>query len=357
MASSSIREQRSSRGYAACSPKAGCADLHENLSAARCPLSPERGFSLIEMMISITIGLVIVAALVSVLISNSQSAKTNDRTSELQSNGRYALDHLKRELRLAGYRGYTANLPESGAWITPAITYECGTALNFAKNIRQAVWGANDSNPFSANCLSDANARYDNTITSDVLVIRHVSSTPTLAASAVTDTTYLLSSYLNSKMLEGSTVAAELAAVDTGTYTDMFALQVYVYYIGSDDNDATVPALRRVALAGNAMRDQMVVSGIEQLQIEYATTGVLNDTTYLEADSFTGDHSANGPTDWDNVNSVRIWLLARNAKPEPGYTNSISYNLGSLIYGPMDDGFRRQVFTAVVQLRNFKPVS
>jgi len=64
----------------------------------------ERGFSLVEMMISIAIGLLIVAALIGVLTSNSRSSKTNDRSTELQSNGRYALDHLKRGIRQAGYR-------------------------------------------------------------------------------------------------------------------------------------------------------------------------------------------------------------------------------------------------------------
>ena len=321
------------------------------LSSALCPLPSERGFSLIEMMISITIGLVIVAALVSVLISNSQSAKINDRTSELQSNGRYALDHLKRELRHAGYRGYTAAPPQSGAWITPTITNECGTALNFVKNIRQAVWGANDNNPFSANCLSAANAKYDTDINSDVLVIRHASDTPTLAASAVPSTIYLLSSYIAASVMAGS----DVAAVDPTTYDEIFELEVYVYYIGSDDNDPTVPALRRVALAGNAMVDQMVVSGIEQIQFEYCRTNTTADTNqYYTADNITGNHSANGPTDWDGVNSVRIWLLARNAKPEAGYTNTDVYSMGGTIYDPVDDSFRRQIFTTVAQLRNFQ---
>lgn len=319
--------------------------------AAAKPLSSEHGFTLIEMMISITIGLVIVAALVSVLISNSQSAKTNDRTAELQSNGRYALDHLKHELRQAGYRGYTALAPLSGAWVSPPITNECGTPLNFVMNIRQSVWGANDSNPFAGDCLSSANAKYDGNINSDVLVVRHASSTPTLAASAVSGTAYLLSSYLNAKVMDGTGVAAE----DPATYTEIFALQAYVYYIGSDDNDATVPALRRVALAGNAMEDKMVVSGIEQLQFEYGITNTTAGTNqYFTANNIAGNHSANVGTDWDRVNSVRIWLLARNAKAEAGYTNTDVYAMSGTIYDPADDGFRRQIFTTVVQLRNFR---
>lgn len=322
-------------------------------SVFRLP-SSERGFSLIEMMISITIGLVIVAALVSVLISNSQSAKTNDRTAELQSNGRYALDHLKRELKHAGYRGYTALAPQSGPWIAPAITNECGTPLNFVKNIRQAVWGANDNNPFSANCLSSVNAKYDNVINSDVLVIRHVSSTPTLTASAVPNAPYLRSSYEKADVMQGSALPGLVLPVNTDG-TENFALQVYVYYIGSDDNDATVPALRRVALADNDMKDQMVVSGIEQIQFEYGITNTVALTNqYFTANNIAGDHSANGTTNWDGVNSVRIWLLARNAKAEAGYTNTDVYSMGGSIYDPDDDSFRRQIFTTVVQLRNFR---
>lgn len=312
------------------------------------------GFSLIEMMISITIGLMIIAALVGVLTSNSRSSKTNDRTSELQGNGRYALDHLTRELRHAGYRGYTPVAPESTSWTTPVITNECGTAGSFAKNIRQRVWGGNDSNgdstdnPFSGNCISGASAP----ITyrqGDVLVIRRVAGTPTLAASAAASTIYVRSSYSSVSMLQGSALPA---GVTVGT--ENFALQVYTYYIGSDDNDTTVPALRRVALAGNAMVDEMVVSGIEQIQFEYGMTNTDGTTQYFTANNISGSHSATGATDWDKISSVRIWLLARNAKAEAGYSNTNTYTLSNRIYGPMADSFRRQLFTTAVQLRNFR---
>ncbi len=69
--------------------------------------SRQSGFTLIEMMISITIGLAILAGLVGVLATNSSNSKTNDRTSELMTNGRYALNSIKQELREAGFRGYT----------------------------------------------------------------------------------------------------------------------------------------------------------------------------------------------------------------------------------------------------------
>lgn len=312
------------------------------------------GFSMIEMMISIAIGLLIVAALVGVLTSSSGSSKTNDRTSELQSNGRYALNHLQQELRHAGNRGYTPKAPESAGWTTAAITNECKATIDaantFVKNIRQSVWGSNDSNPFSANCLPSAS--YNSSNISDVLVIRHAAASPTLAASAVASTLYLSSSYSGVSLLAGSALPGPVV-----TGTENFALQVYVYYIGYDDNDATLPALRRRALVNNQMVDEMVVSGIEAMQFEYGITtasGSSHNTRYFTANNIAGSAGATGATTWDGVNAVRIWLLARSAKPEPGYDNSNTYTMSNRVYGPVNDSFYRQMFSSVVQLRNFR---
>jgi type IV pilus assembly protein PilW len=305
------------------------------------------GFGLAEMMISLTIGLLIIAALFGVVISSSNNSKTNDRTSELQSNGRFALDHLARELRHAGNRGYTAALPDSAAWVTPIIANECGTAGSFVKNIRQGVWASNNSNPFAANCISGGSAAQTYK-QGDVLVIRRAASTPTLQVNAIANASYLRSSYLTETAMQGSALPA-----GTTVGTEIFALQNYVYYIGGDDADSTIPALRRVTLANNAMVDELVVSGIEQIEVEFGVTQTAN-SRYFLADDINGGHSATGPTDWDNINAVRIWLLARNAKTEAGYTNTNTYNLSDQTYGPFNDNFRRQIFTGVVQLRNFR---
>ena len=310
---------------------------------------------MIEMMISIAIGLMIIAALVGVLTSSASSSKTNDTTSELQSNGRYALNHLQRELHHAGYRGYLAAKPSSAAWTTGAIANECqftgDPANSFVKNIRQGVWGHNDNttNPFAGNCLP--NTKFDTSINSDILVIRRAAVMPTLAASAVAASYYLHSAYDSLTLQNGSSLP-----VSNNTGAENFALQVYVYYIGKDDNDATIPALRRVTLVGASMQDEMVVSGIEQMQFEYGITtksGTVESTQYFTADNIAGTPGATGATAWDSVNSVRIWLLARNAKQEAGYQNSQTYAMSATNY-PVVDGFRRQLFNTVVQLRNFR---
>ena len=326
-----------------------CAAHSEKMcgKAATKPLPSERGFSLVEMMISITIGLMIIAALVGVLSSNSSNTRTNDRTSELQSNGRYALDHLKRELRHAGYRGYTWAEPNTPTTVI-AVNNEClsGAAAGaFVQNIRQGIWGANDANPFTADCLPAANR-----LRGDILVIRRVASAPT--TTLVANTLYLRSTYAVGEVFQGTA-----APTITGTPIADFALQEYVYYIGSDDNNAAVPALRRVSLQANAMVDEMVVSGIEHMQVQYGSATTDLNTQYYnagDAPDLTGSSTVATQNGWDNVNSVRVWLLARNSKPETGYTDPNSYTMGDITYTPSaaDSGFRRQLFATVVQLRN-----
>ncbi len=324
---------------------------------------------MIEMMISITIGLFIVAGLIGLLISSSGSSKTNDRTAELQGNGRYALAHLAAKLREAGYRGYTAQAPQSSSWTTPAlpISYpgvECGNAGSFVKNIRQAVWGNNDSNPFSANCIPATSY-----LQGDVLVTRNAATTPTVLASAIANTIYLRSAYSSAGVFQGSVLPADISA------TNNYALQEYVYYISPFTNSLAttglatenppVPALYRVALQADAtnigMTPELVVTGIEQLQVQFGISNTDGTTQFFNANGVSAnvaDSYATGPTNWDKISSVRIWLLARNSKPEIGYNdatvNPNGYQMGDVVYGPKNDSYRRQVFTSVIQLRNFR---
>ena len=73
------------------------------------PVSPRvpriAGFSLIELMISITLGLMLLSG-VALIFANSSSARNEvERTSQQIENGRYAAEVLSDDLRLAGYYG------------------------------------------------------------------------------------------------------------------------------------------------------------------------------------------------------------------------------------------------------------
>ena len=64
-----------------------------------------RGFSLIEMMIAITIGMFILAAMVLAYTSGKQTYRVQENLSRVQENGRFALETIARDIRMADYSG------------------------------------------------------------------------------------------------------------------------------------------------------------------------------------------------------------------------------------------------------------
>jgi type IV pilus assembly protein PilW len=54
--------------------------------------SKQRGVSLVELMVSITIGLILMAGVLSIFMSSKVTYFANEKTARLQENGRVALD-------------------------------------------------------------------------------------------------------------------------------------------------------------------------------------------------------------------------------------------------------------------------
>jgi len=63
----------------------------------------QTGFSLIEMMVAMLIGLFLMGGVISVYMSSSQSSKINDTLRTMQENGRFALGSLKNGIQMAGF--------------------------------------------------------------------------------------------------------------------------------------------------------------------------------------------------------------------------------------------------------------
>lgn len=62
----------------------------------------QRGFSLIELMISLTLGLVLSAAVVQVMISNNSTERLNRSIASVQENGRFIISRLRNDLIMTG---------------------------------------------------------------------------------------------------------------------------------------------------------------------------------------------------------------------------------------------------------------
>ena len=63
------------------------------------------GFSLVELMVALTTGLLVAAVIATMFASNARTFAVTSGVAELQEAGRNAFDVLQRDVRMAGYQG------------------------------------------------------------------------------------------------------------------------------------------------------------------------------------------------------------------------------------------------------------
>lgn len=66
---------------------------------------PESGFSVVELMIAMTIGLILITGMISVFSGNQRSAELNQAMTNMQEGARFAIDAIARDARMAGFQG------------------------------------------------------------------------------------------------------------------------------------------------------------------------------------------------------------------------------------------------------------
>jgi type IV pilus assembly protein PilW len=298
----------------------------------------QSGFSLIELMVAVTLGLFLMTALVEVLLSGNRSFTSANHLSRLQENGRIATNMIVTDLKRAGYMGGNseiANILGSLGPVAPAIS--CPTAdSTWGRMVTEGISGLDDTNTGYA-CI--ANSDY---LRGDVLTVRLAS--PWIVTGAFSAT----SLYLRTSMFEGKIFAgtdeANIENIINDQPQQVHELLSYSYFVGNSGRScsgAPVPALLRVRMdsAGLPTTDELL-PGVEHFQVQYGVNG-----QYLDANEVTAIDA------FDQVVTARIWLLIRAECAETGFTDGKTYTLGDQVYTPAD-GFRRQMYSSVINLRN-----
>lgn len=71
--------------------------------------SLQQGFSIVELMIALVISVATIGGLFSIYLSTRQSQDLTEANSRIQEGARFALQYLKRDIRMIGYRGCVSN--------------------------------------------------------------------------------------------------------------------------------------------------------------------------------------------------------------------------------------------------------
>jgi type IV pilus assembly protein PilW len=335
----------------------------------------ESGFSLIELMVALAIGSVLLLALATLFINTSSARAEIDKSSRQIESGRYAMQILSDDIRHAGYYGPLINAPTNVGGLT-ALPDPCSNTVANIQNSAflplQGYAGAASSGALGLSCIGSAAGYKPNT---GVLVVRRIDTSVTTVATAPT------ASYFN---IQASGCAGDPAAYvlnndAAGPYTlhsngapgctpitsaPIATLSPYytrIYFVstcsGTDCSAAgadSIPTLKRIDIHPTAATITPIVDGVENLQFDYGI-----DTTAAPGDGFpdvytnTTAHAATTPTfaEWQNVMTVRIYLLARSVEASSGFTESKTYPLGPVSVTPADS-YRRHAYNELVRLYN-----
>ena len=347
----------------------------------------QRGLSLVELMVAMTLGLIMLATLVALFDRQYAARSELEKSSRQIESGRYAVQTIADDVRHAGYYMYAStNLPA----VPGAVPDPCSTTLaNVRAALPIAIQGFNmDGGGVRPSCIRAAN----HLAGTDILVIRRVQSAPAtklLPAALLAGETYLQANPSEYVLDRGDTPANFNKKItdwtgDPNAPAPIRKFIVHIYYVSpcsvpssgdacdaAADGGRPIPTLKRLELttAGGVatISDTQAVSvvpiaeGIENLQIEYGV-----DT---DAAGSTGSGAPDGaytaaPADvtaWSNVVSARIFVLARNAEPTGGFVDTDTggaggtvrgYDLG--LAGTVTPGgpFKRKVYAAVARATN-----
>lgn len=300
----------------------------------------QRGLSLVELLISVALGLVVVGALSALFVTSSANRQVLEGSTELLENGHYAMSLLKSELSLAGYYGMLGN--PSGVLAKPCST---DADNEWSISLQVHVQGSNQSDldlqPTEYfPCIDALRDPY-----SDAVFIQRASTCvagPNPAAGC--EAMLPGRAYLQVSQCPQDDPSFVLKTNQDATLETVFMLRTIdktnmpptcsqafgqapiryfyrsLYYIGTDHSlwRLDVDANSEQFPPGTPIR---LVGNVENMQIEYAI-----DPGYDgNPDRFV---SVPDLTDWPSVVGVRVWVLSRSDNPDRSYQDGKTYVLG-----------------------------
>jgi len=370
----------------------------ENFGAYFTPANTgfsQAGYSLIELMIGLSLGLVMIIGITSLYVQSSHNYdRLSDEATRI-SNTQYLSGLFRQEIQGAGYWGDFTTPNAEGTLINPCLI----DTASLAAAVDQPVYGFDSPGASPLACLPNGNF----VAGTDVLVLRRASSQPLSPLNpAVTGEVYIHANpqeYVVEVGDSGGYVAPELDAgngvANIGTspagnapsimtkknnpdaatpdYTMRVAADSRKYNVSiifvspctipannsdlctgpDDDGGNPFPSLKKLELSaqsGGLQFDTIVLAeGVENMQIQYGID--------ISAPNSLGSGSPNyytqAPTipEWENVVTIRVAALLRDEVPSQ-FPNNNTYTLLDTVLPPFGDRFVRQVFDGTYRIQN-----
>ncbi len=351
----------------------------------------QKGLSLVELMISITLGLILLTGVMKVFLSSKAVYSTQQALSRVQETGRLAIDFMSRDIRMAGFMGCESNQTKRlGATVLqntpPNITNTLNASTDLKYNFVQSIYG------YTAETVPAGLVPTPTALT-DIIVVRsatgdgaNLTSTSDAVNMTIKVTSNTAGACGTTNRISGFCVN-DLAVVTDCVKSTVFQITdisaggiVAHVAVGTPGNAIANWGTEKSAIyksgaelllvssnvyfiaPGTSQRSSLwqknnnntpmeLLEGVENMSITYGVdtdaSADLIPNMYVSAGAMTA-------ANWSKVVSVRIELLVasieNNVIPE---TQKYSFNV-AVNTSPIDPGDRRlrQVFTTTVGIRS-----
>ncbi len=308
-------------------------------NAARMVCRHARGFSLIELMVAMLLGLVVTAGVASVFLSNQQVYRAHRALSDVQDSARIAFEMLARDIRHAGLTACSNS-------------HRVGNVLNAGPSNAGTVWWADWNNAIRGYAGNDPvvpvgngqGARVSGSPSLQVLggddlsfsVASHDASAAQFAlnessADLNSGDVFIVCDFDHAAIFQSSAFSHSAKTMGHGTsggncstglgYPTVCTttgnrysfgsnalitrLNVSDWYIGKSSTGGT--SLYRLARAGGTPTTQEMVTGVTNMALAYRQSGLA--TAFVDAASI---------TDWSAVTAVKVTLTMQGDDERAG---------------------------------------
>ncbi len=343
--------------------------------------SSQTGFTLIELMIAMLLGLFLIGGILQVFIGSRQTYRMQENLSRLQENGRFVMDFITRDNRMMGFQGCASRSIIPNIIIEPKTTNPNPAPATLAGGLSTPIIGINNvANNWSTGACSASNncvagtdaityhfgASCGGDLTGNMATVNANIQIPAANTCNINMYDVLMISDCSASDIFIATSASSGSGTQTiahatnqnttnnlgklyGADAEVLAFRTYSFFIRN--NTSGEPALWRLdnSKATGTTNPIELVEGIENMQILY---GADSDTP----SDGTANYYVPAGTAGLNVNqvvSIRVSVLVRSMNDGLA-AQPLAYIYNGATVTPTDRRIRR-IFTSTIALRNRLP--
>ena len=304
----------------------------------------QRGLTIVEILVALLVSLILIAGVIQIFVGTRQTYRFQDALARVQENGRFAVETISRDVRLAGFVGCTTLISVTPNPVPPlAVDY---TRDTYISGIPPAGLGqAPGTDVVTLRMLEPGTMR----LSADMLNPGDVLTVPINLQGLAPGDVVGVADCNNVDLFTVNAVAGggpvtitpnDVLRVAYVIGAELTRYREVTYYVAPGASGA--PALWR----RDDGVDAELIDGVEDLWMRYGED--------LDNDGAPDAYvAAAAVADWSRVRSVRFSLLLASAEDNvTGGPQTVNFRGAALV--PADNRYR-QVLTSTVGLRNRLP--